>query len=207
MPTFGECFAGIGGFGVGLEAAGFTCEFQIEIDPHCQGVLRRHFPHARRYGDITAIDPATLPYVDVLAGGSPCQGLSVAGRRAGLADERSGFPDQVLDYPLLTLRISRNGCANIILREGLPLPPKSACWFCPYHTLQKWQEMRDREPELFERAATLEKLINDRREALGRDPVWLTRKLLPLHQATSDEATPSLFDLGDDNCESGYCMV
>jgi DNA (cytosine-5)-methyltransferase 1 len=87
----GSLFAGIGGFDLGLERAGFTIEWQCEIDPWCQRVLAKHWPHVKRYGDITSVDWATVPTVDVLCGGFPCQDISIAGKGAGLAGTRSGL--------------------------------------------------------------------------------------------------------------------
>jgi DNA (cytosine-5)-methyltransferase 1 len=87
----GSLFAGIGGFDLGLERAGFEITWQVEIDPYCQRVLAKHWPHVQRYGDIRAIDWATVPRVDLLCGGFPCQDLSFAGKRAGIDGERSGL--------------------------------------------------------------------------------------------------------------------
>ena len=87
----GSLFAGIGGFDLGLERAGFEIAWQVEIDPYCQRVLAKHWPNVPRYGDIRAIDWATVPAVDVLCGGFPCQDLSFAGKRAGIDGERSGL--------------------------------------------------------------------------------------------------------------------
>ena len=117
----------------------------------------------------------------------------------------SGIEWKKLDYPLIDLRLTRQDCINIIRSAGLPVPPKSSCWFCPFHSLRTWQEMRQGQPALFEKAASLEALLNDRRETLGRDKVWFSRKLKPLAQATTDLTQDSLFE--DDMCESGYCMV
>lgn len=109
-------------------------------------------------------------------------------------------------YPLLDRRMSRQDCRNVIADAGLPIPPKSSCWFCPFHTMNVWREMRDKEPEQFEKAVALEGLINERRARLGKDSVWLTRKAKPLDRAVGDAIQPSLFDESD-SCESGYCMV
>ena len=87
----GSLFAGIGGFDLGLERAGFEIAWQVEIDPYCQRVLAKHWPNVQRYGDIRAIDWATVPRVEVLCGGFPCQDLSFAGKRAGIDGERSGL--------------------------------------------------------------------------------------------------------------------
>lgn len=63
-----------------------------EIDPHASRVLARRFPCTPNLGDLTAIDWSAVPVVDVLMGGTPCQDLSTAGRRAGMsADTRSGL--------------------------------------------------------------------------------------------------------------------
>ena len=87
----GSLFAGIGGFDLGFERAGFDVAWCVEKDEHAQKVLRARFPNAQIYGDITAVDPLSLCPVDVVYGGFPCQDLSVAGRRAGLKGERSGL--------------------------------------------------------------------------------------------------------------------
>lgn len=89
--TVGSLFAGIGGFDLGLERAGFTIKWQVEIDSYCQRVLAKHWPGVKRYGDIRNIDWGTVPGVDVLCGGFPCQDISLAGKRAGIDGERSGL--------------------------------------------------------------------------------------------------------------------
>jgi DNA (cytosine-5)-methyltransferase 1 len=53
--TFGSLFAGIGGFDFGLERAGLTCKWQVEIDPFCRAVLEKHWPHVKRYDDVRTI--------------------------------------------------------------------------------------------------------------------------------------------------------
>ncbi len=91
LPTVGSCFAGIGGFDLGLERAGWQTRWQIEIDEYRRGILARHWPDVRRYGDITKVAAGLLAGVDLICGGFPCQDLSVAGARAGLAGERSSL--------------------------------------------------------------------------------------------------------------------
>ena len=87
----GSLFAGIGGFDLGLERVGFEIAWQVEIDPYCQRVLAKHWPNVQRYGDIRTIDWGTVEPVDLLCGGFPCQDISLAGKGAGLAGERSGL--------------------------------------------------------------------------------------------------------------------
>lgn len=86
----GSLFSGVGGFDLAFERAGFEIAWQCEIDRHASAVLKRHWPDVRLIGDVHDIGPGDGP-IDVLVGGFPCQDLSVAGRRAGLAGERSGL--------------------------------------------------------------------------------------------------------------------
>lgn len=90
-PTFGSLFAGVGGFDLGFEAAGYECKFQVEWDKHCQQILAHHWPNVPRWGDVSEVSGYDLPPVDVITYGFPCQDLSVAGRRAGLDGERSNL--------------------------------------------------------------------------------------------------------------------
>jgi hypothetical protein len=90
----------------------------------------------------------------------------------------------------------------------MPRPPKSACWFCPLHRPSAWAQQRRDEPELFEKACGLEALLNDRRDGLGRDHVYLTRFGKPLAEAipltVSDD---DIYGLDDDQCDNGWCMT
>ena len=125
--TFGSLFAGIGGIDLGLERAGMTCKWQVEIDPWCRQVLAKHWPNVTQYEDVTRFcrriydcDPEdedgyvncprcdvdfaecgcigtdqlvdTHGYVDLIAGGFPCQDVSNAGQKAGIKEgTRSGL--------------------------------------------------------------------------------------------------------------------
>ncbi|MCK4901407.1 MAG: DNA (cytosine-5-)-methyltransferase [Anaerolineales bacterium] len=89
--NFGSLFAGIGGFDLGLERSRLACAWQVEIDAKCGEVLTHHWPDVERYGDVHDVGRRNLESIDVICGGFPCQDLSVAGRRAGLAGERSGL--------------------------------------------------------------------------------------------------------------------
>jgi DNA (cytosine-5)-methyltransferase 1 len=108
----GELFAGIGGFGLGFEQAGFKTAWQAEINPQCLQLLSSKFPNAIQIPDVRGVATIwkrirkgqkvknyakwkkifkLIKSTDVLCGGFPCQDLSVAGARAGLAGERSGL--------------------------------------------------------------------------------------------------------------------
>lgn len=109
-------------------------------------------------------------------------------------------------FPLIDVRLDRQSCMNIIQQAGLPIPPKSSCYFCPFHRPRVWQEMRENHPDFFYKASELERMINERREALGKDHVWLTRFCKPLDKVTTDEFMQAYL-FADEFCESGYCMV
>lgn len=94
--TYISLFSGAGGGDIGMDAAGYRCVAQVEIDPHCQKVLRRHWPEVPRWSDVCDVRGDMLPPADVVVFGSPCQDLSVAGARSGLAGARSGLFHQAV---------------------------------------------------------------------------------------------------------------
>jgi DNA (cytosine-5)-methyltransferase 1 len=91
MLTFGELFAGIGGFSLGLERAGMKCKWQVEIEPYARAVLKKHWPEVPKHDDVRTFPPQGDYSVDLICGGFPCQDISVAGKGAGLEGERSGL--------------------------------------------------------------------------------------------------------------------
>lgn len=86
-------FSGIGGFDLAFERAGIDVAAVCEIDKHAQSVLSRHFPNSKLYDDVrkVGIKNHEKGTVDIIAGGFPCQDLSIAGKRKGLDGERSGL--------------------------------------------------------------------------------------------------------------------
>ena len=115
---------------------------------------------------------------------------------------------EIRTYPLLDLGMSRIDCVKTIADAGLPVPPKSSCYFCPFHSMLTWSELKRDKPDLFEKAAEIEDTLNQRRERRGKPPVYLTRKLIPLRVAVS-EASPTLFSESEmaGQCDSGFCFV
>jgi DNA (cytosine-5)-methyltransferase 1 len=92
VMTFGSLFAGIGGFDLGLERAGMVCKWQVEREPYAVRVLEKHWPEVTRHDDVCTFPPEQGNWgVDLICGGFPCQDISVAGKGAGLAGERSGL--------------------------------------------------------------------------------------------------------------------
>lgn len=116
----------------------------------------------------------------------------------------SGIAWQRLEYPLIDLRLSRTDCHRIIKDAGLPTPPKSACFFCPYQSMNSWRRLKAQHPDLFARAIVLEQHMLEM-SAARNDAIYLTRKLRPLDQVIGDQA--DMFDEIDDACESGFCMT
>lgn len=89
--TVGSLFAGIGGFDLGFDRAGYSTRWRCEIEPFCQTVLNTKMPGVVTLPDVREIDGRSVAGIDVLCGGFPCQDVSVAGEGAGLDGERSGL--------------------------------------------------------------------------------------------------------------------
>ena len=88
----GSLFSGIGGIEYGLERTGkYKTVWFVEKDEYCQGILRKRFPNVPVYDDVTRVDFSSLPRVDVITGGFPCQDISNAGKRAGIEGSRSAL--------------------------------------------------------------------------------------------------------------------
>jgi DNA (cytosine-5)-methyltransferase 1 len=103
--TFGSLFSGIGGFDYGLERAGWSPRWQVEINDYCQRVLAKHWPDVPRYGDVRGFPggggctTSSCRWcrdeygVDLIVGGFPCQPVSAAGRQAAQSDPRWLWPE------------------------------------------------------------------------------------------------------------------
>lgn len=129
--------------------------------------------------------------------------------RAKPSRESDGYASA---YPLIELGLDRKDCLRIAKEAGLPQPPKSSCWFCPFKTTDQWVTMRQERPEMFAKAIELEQHIQSIRLRIGRDPVYLSgiggRKELNLDHAIPDQLGlfPAWYE-EQDSCESGYCMT
>lgn len=87
--TLGSLFDGIAGFPLAAALVGIKTIWTSEIDPNCVKISARHFPDAKQLGDITKLNGAEIDPVDIISFGSPCQNLSTAGNRKGLAGDTS----------------------------------------------------------------------------------------------------------------------
>ena len=121
--TMGSLFDGIGGFPLAAVRNGITPVWASEIEAFPIEVTKLRFPGMIHVGDITKLHGAELPPVDIICGGSPCQDLSVAGARAGLAGARSGlFMEQMRIVREMRLAEKARG------RESVNIRPRWMCW-------------------------------------------------------------------------------
>jgi len=103
MKTFIDLFAGMGGTRIGFELAceslnvKHSCVFSSEIKKHAVDAYKENFKEEKVEGDITEIDPNSLPHFDYLLAGFPCQPFSSAGTRKGFLDKRGGLFFSILD--------------------------------------------------------------------------------------------------------------
>lgn len=141
-------------------------------------------------------------------------GIGISRDEMMRANSRRHEPHERIVYPLIGmgeetgLSLSRQDCMNLIHDEGLPVPPKSSCFFCPFHRPQALVELRRERPDLFDRSVQLERTLNERRARLGKDPVWLTRFARPLDEAIAEpENLLPMFDEVDGQCDSGRCFT
>ena len=106
---------------------------------------------------------------------------------------------QILGFPLIDLRLTRADCQNVIEDAGLPLPPKSACWFCPVTSHAEWVRMANEKPEQFERACQLEAHLSQK----YGEPLFLHKQRLNLREAVKQ----FYFDLDEVQECVGYCLT
>ena len=121
--TMGSLFDGIGGFPLAAVRKGITTVWASEIEAFPIAVTKLRFPSMTHVGDITKLNGAELPPVDIICGGSPCQDLSVAGARAGLAGARSGlFMEQMRIVREMRVADQKRG------HFGVDIRPRWMCW-------------------------------------------------------------------------------
>ena len=112
----------------------------------------------------------------------------------------SGVDWMEYTWPLLTeIPRRRDECVALVQRNGLPEPPRSACWMCPHRNNAEWRDIR--ETGDWDKAVALE------REAQAKDGrdggIYLHRQMVPLSEAEIDADNLDLFDV----CDSGFCFV
>ena len=89
--TLGSLFDGSGGFLLGGLLSGIRPVWKSEIEPFPIAVTNKRFPDVKHYGDVSRLNGAEIEPVDIITFGSPCQDMSIAGKRAGLDGSRSNL--------------------------------------------------------------------------------------------------------------------
>jgi DNA (cytosine-5)-methyltransferase 1 len=111
-----DLFSGIGGFSLGLERAGMETVAFCEYDKKAQLVLKKHWPEIPIYDDIRTLTGKQIAEeigaIDLICGGFPCQGFSVAGNRRGVEDDRYLWPEY--------FRLIKEVGPRIVIGENVP---------------------------------------------------------------------------------------
>lgn len=113
-------------------------------------------------------------------------------------------------YPLIGLGISREACMDIVRQEGLPVPPRSACVFCPLKSMGRWKQTLMETPDSYEGAVQLEQVINRRQAEQGKDPIYLAHDRVPLAVLRDQWLTDRVESSDDEDagqCETGHCFT
>lgn len=104
-----------------------------------------------------------------------------------------------ISFPLLDLNLSRSDCITLVKKAGLPEPPRSSCWMCPFRSDQEWRSLRDRGDGDWEKAVALDESIRNDGVA-GK--LYVHRTAKPLSEvAFKHEWQGDIFDV----CEEGRC--
>lgn len=118
--TLGSLFDGSGGFPLGGLISGITPLWASEVEPFPIRVTTKRLPEVKHYGDVSKINGADVPPVDIITFGSPCQDMSVAGKRSGLDGERSSLFYQAVRI-VKEMRCKTNGkYPRFVVWENVP---------------------------------------------------------------------------------------
>lgn len=115
-------------------------------------------------------------------------------------------------FPLIDRRLTRKNCIDWLLARGLPVPHKSSCRRCPYHSDSHWLKMSQDSPDDFAHVVAFDDSLRDGSSRIGttaRGDVFLHSSCKPLSQVdfSPKSPPPSLFDSPPDACDEGYCFV
>lgn len=118
----------------------------------------------------------------------------------------SGVDWQEYQWPLLfDATMTRGDCKRVVIDAGLPEPPKSSCWMCPYRSDRQWAQLKEQYPDDFRLASQLEIDVALKDEKGG---LWLTKHRQPLTEIAFADTLRSLPLFGQvEHCDSGFCFV
>jgi len=119
----GSLFSGSGGFELAGQMSGIIPVWASEIEPFPILVTTTHFPDMKHLGDIKKINGRSIPKVDIITGGSPCQDMSIAGKREGLDGSQSNlFREQIRIVKEMRESDRASG------RRGIEVRPRYMVW-------------------------------------------------------------------------------
>jgi len=118
--TLGSLFSGSGGFELAGILAGIIPVWNSEIEPYPILVTHNRLPTVRHYGDVAKLNGAELPPVDIITFGSPCQDMSIAGKRNGLDGKRSGLFHEAIRIIKEMRRATNEQYPRFIVWENVP---------------------------------------------------------------------------------------
>lgn len=121
--TLGSLFSGSGGFELAGALFGIEPLWESEVEPLPIRVTERNFPNCLKLGNIITLHGWSIPKVNIISGGSPCQGMSIAGKREGLADDRSCLFNEQIRITKEMREDDRNAG-----RTGADIRPRWMCW-------------------------------------------------------------------------------
>tara|TARA_R100000234_G_scaffold60073_1_gene36391 strand:- start:68 stop:847 length:780 start_codon:yes stop_codon:yes gene_type:complete len=102
-------------------------------------------------------------------------------------------------YPLIEQRMSRSDCMKTFKRFNFPIPPKSSCVFCPYHSDKNWKEIKEKLPEEWEKCVEIDNTIRDATKKGINDKLYLHRSLTSLEKVQFADQQELFM------CEEGFC--
>tara|TARA_Y100001937_G_scaffold19166_1_gene26464 strand:+ start:216 stop:1049 length:834 start_codon:yes stop_codon:yes gene_type:complete len=115
-------------------------------------------------------------------------------------------------YPLINdFGMSRQDCIAWMKDKNYPMPTKSACYFCPFHSQSTWKDIKENDPELFKQAVEMDKKIRNQEKYKiknkFKDDLYLHRSCEPLDKALEDDGQLDMFEKFNSICDEGMCGV
>tara|TARA_R100000655_G_C2994806_1_gene193571 strand:- start:2686 stop:3456 length:771 start_codon:yes stop_codon:yes gene_type:complete len=111
----------------------------------------------------------------------------------------SQLPRITYHYPLINQRMDRADCMRFFEEINFPIPPKSSCVFCPYHSNKTWKNLKDNHPKEFKKAIKIDSAIRDMKDRGLDEPVYLHRTCTPLERVEFADQLEMFM------CEEGFC--
>ena len=111
----------------------------------------------------------------------------------------SQLPRITYHYPLIDQRMDRADCIRFFKEKNFPVPPKSSCVFCPYHSNKNWKDIKDNHPKEWKKAIKVDEAIRDSSQKGLDEPIYLHRTCTPLERVQFADQLEMFM------CEEGFC--